>query len=210
MPIDEFVMQMNIQLVERRIENSQFVRKAAFVALSRIGRRYPQFQDQLIPVFFRFANEPHAKDSILWGALIGLGRMSQSNALLRSQVVPLLMQACSSPSTRVRWAGIRGLGHASCPIGNVVNDEAVEELCFEQCKRLLKNGGAPDLAGKPELSPFVTIVNNRLLDFPKIIHCEIHYLLNWINKRGLEEGGSVFGSIRDDTSTWSVTPFKSR
>ncbi|XP_049852270.1 uncharacterized protein LOC126330068 [Schistocerca gregaria] len=133
--------QMFMQLVKPTGENSQYVRKAAFVALSRIGRRYPAFQEPMFPLFMKYYNDSKIKESVLWGIIIGLGRMAQSNALLRSEFASEWIRWCSHRSFRLRWAGIKGLGHACCPIGDVINDENLENQCFEISMAFLIHGG---------------------------------------------------------------------
>ena len=58
------------------------------------------------------------KASEMWGILIGYGRLSQSNALLRSRIAHTLIEYCHNPNFKLRWAAIKGLGHASCAIGS--------------------------------------------------------------------------------------------
>eukprot|EP01130_Rhizamoeba_saxonica_P012750 TRINITY_DN5413_c0_g1_i1.p1 TRINITY_DN5413_c0_g1~~TRINITY_DN5413_c0_g1_i1.p1 ORF type:complete len:859 (-),score=156.03 TRINITY_DN5413_c0_g1_i1:683-3259(-) len=139
-------IKMLLQLVDRKKENSQYVRKAAFCALSRIGRKYPVFQKLLIDLHKDFFASPHEKISVKWGVLIGLGRMAQSNSLLRSQFAPEWIKCCYDINFRIRWAGIKGLGHAVCPIGNVVNDEVLENQCFNIARDLLRHGGEPTVS----------------------------------------------------------------
>ena len=68
-----------------------------------------------------FYQDPSEKDSIKWGVVIGLGRMAQSNAKLRTECASLWVKECHSRYFRMRWAGIKGMGHASCPVGNGTN-----------------------------------------------------------------------------------------
>eukprot|EP00026_Physarum_polycephalum_P006799 Phypoly_transcript_06851.p1 GENE.Phypoly_transcript_06851~~Phypoly_transcript_06851.p1 ORF type:complete len:545 (+),score=47.04 Phypoly_transcript_06851:115-1635(+) len=137
------------KMLKRDVENSQFVRKAAFCALSRIGRRHPQMQSQLIPLFTAY-NEMNLKSSQRWGILIGMGRMSQTNPILRAAWAPKWIEACRSSEFRIRWAGIKGLGHACCSTGNIINDPNLELITFQYGVEFLKYGKlAEDAARDP-------------------------------------------------------------
>ncbi|KAL6076253.1 C3H1-type domain-containing protein [Balamuthia mandrillaris] len=128
------------ELAKRENENSRYVRKAAFCALSRIGRKYPSFQDSLINFFLQHYRRDE-KVSVKWGILIGLGRMAQSNSLLRSRMAAQWLESCEDKNLVIRRAGIKGLGHACCPIGNVKNDKTLEKKCYEVALKLLQTGG---------------------------------------------------------------------
>ncbi|KAL0219992.1 hypothetical protein P9112_005645 [Eukaryota sp. TZLM1-RC] len=122
-------------LLKRENEQSQYVRKAAYCALSRIGRKYPHIQSSIVPFFFEAYQSKKAKLSIVWGALIGLGRMSQSSAALRAQMAPEWLRIAQDPGRhfRLRWACFQSLGHAVCPVGNVQGDSHLEERVFDIC-----------------------------------------------------------------------------
>jgi hypothetical protein len=48
----------------------------------------------------------------------------------------------------------------------------VEEVCFDQCKLLLKHGGVEALMNKAELSPFVSLAISRCVShvFAKVFN----------------------------------------
>lgn len=128
------------QLTKPTGENSQYVRKASFVALSRIGRKYPQLQDRIVPLFISNLKDEKLKTSVAWGVIIGLGRMAQSNVDIRNAFANEFLSLCSHKHMRMRWAGIKALGHACCPIDNIPFDERLSNLCFEYATVLLKYG----------------------------------------------------------------------
>ncbi|KAL0225073.1 hypothetical protein RCL1_002985 [Eukaryota sp. TZLM3-RCL] len=145
------VMDLLILLLSRQNEQSQYVRKAAFCALSRIGRKYPHLQPQIIPLFFQHYRNPRSQISTVWGALIGLGRMSQSSALLRSQMAPEWLSIAEDHRRhfRLRWACLKALGHGVCPVGNVDSDPLLEERVFEVCKAELDPKPTENLSPDP-------------------------------------------------------------
>eukprot|EP01103_Thecamoeba_quadrilineata_P000795 TRINITY_DN1069_c0_g2_i1.p1 TRINITY_DN1069_c0_g2~~TRINITY_DN1069_c0_g2_i1.p1 ORF type:complete len:1230 (+),score=233.00 TRINITY_DN1069_c0_g2_i1:59-3748(+) len=143
------------KLAKRENENSQYVRKASFCALSRIGRKYPAFQEYMIPLFMDHYKNKKEKASIVWGVLIGLGRMAQSNSLLRKECAKIWFECCHHPNFKLRWAAIKGIGHACCTVGNVTNDKILEQMCYHLGLELLKTGGCefgkkPYIEGEPD------------------------------------------------------------
>ncbi|KAH7827618.1 uncharacterized protein MONOS_7518 [Monocercomonoides exilis] len=128
-------------MCDREHETSQYVRKACFCALSRIGRMYPSLQCDIEPIFERFYRNPRTYNSNLWGLLIGTGRMAQSNAALRQRWLPRWIEACRDEDGKIRWAGVKALGHAACPVGDVVGDGKVEQLCYVMSLHMLFDGG---------------------------------------------------------------------
>lgn len=149
---EQFILpSMNLleELTKPTGENSQYVRKASFVALSRIGRKYPAYQERIVPIFIANLRDEKLKTSVAWGVIIGLGRMAQSNADIRRVFSNEFLSLCSHKNMRMRWAGIKALGHACCPIGNVPFDDQLSELCFEYATILLKFGTYNDTHNKP-------------------------------------------------------------
>ncbi|KAK2951575.1 hypothetical protein BLNAU_13459 [Blattamonas nauphoetae] len=81
------------------------------------------------------------KKSNIWAILIGAGRMAQADTNVRLRWFPRWLEACRSRHYRTRWAGIKGLGHSSCSIGDIMNDALVEEHCLVASMNILKDGG---------------------------------------------------------------------
>lgn len=151
-------IQLLLQLVKRGTETSQFVRKAAYIALSRIGRRYPSFQPILLPYFMYPFQHPMTKESVKWGVVIGLGKMAQSNAQLRVNVTRECFTLCSDPAFRIRWAAIKALGHMCCAIGEAKPDERLEQVTFDIACAFLTHGGSHEVLRDwygPEAVPVV-------------------------------------------------------
>ena len=138
-------IQLLLQLVKRGTETSQFVRKAAYIALSRIGRRYPSFQPILLPYFMYPFQHPMTKESVKWGVIIGLGKMAQSNAQLRVNVTRECFTLCCDPAFRIRWAAIKALGHMCCAIGEAKPDERLEQLTFNIACAFITHGGSHEV-----------------------------------------------------------------
>eukprot|EP00741_Cyanophora_paradoxa_P000628 tig00000430_g604.t1 len=151
-------VQLLVDKMSREHEPSQYVRKGVFCALSRIGRKYPNLQEYLVPLFKQRWQDPKEKSSILWGVLIGLGRMAQTNARLRCEFAKDWIKACRSRDFHIRQAGIRGLGFAVCNAGNVKSDPALAIKCYLLCRELLRTGGMPELIeewdGSADKDPF--------------------------------------------------------
>jgi hypothetical protein len=138
----EPAIQLLVQLVRKHTETSQYVRKAAFIALSRIARRYPAFQSIILPPFEWALRNPGTRDSVKWGVVIGLGKICQTNAQLRSKFCDEAMFYCTHQAFRMRWAGIKALGHMCCCLGETQPDESLEERVFDIACDLLQHGGS--------------------------------------------------------------------
>ncbi|KAA6400495.1 MAG: hypothetical protein EZS28_003979 [Streblomastix strix] len=136
----------SMQLLKRMCwwnkETSQYVRKAAFCALSRIGRYYPDLQDQIESIFERIYNDRKTKISNVFGILQGTGRMSQSNSVLRARWFPRWLAACRSNNIHLRSAGVKSLGFACVPVGRVEADVNIERILYIISMNYLIDGGS--------------------------------------------------------------------
>ncbi|KAL0231493.1 hypothetical protein GEMRC1_010897 [Eukaryota sp. GEM-RC1] len=145
------MLDLLVLLVRRENEQSQYVRKAAFCALSRIGRKYPHLQSNILPIFFDTYRDRKCKLSIVWAVLIGLGRMAQSSPVLRSQMAPEWLSIAQDHTRhfRLRWACLKALGHACCSVGSVQNDPELDQRLFDICQAELDPLPTQDLNPDP-------------------------------------------------------------
>jgi len=144
-----------LHLIKRENEKNQSIRKGAICALSRIGRKYPVIQEILVPIHLEYYRSPNETTEIKCEVAVGFGRFAQSNTSLRSLFAEEWLQCCRSKEMRVRIAGIKGLGHAVCSMGNVLNDESLEAKCFEVAVELLQ--------GSDDTLPNALSIDNQAL-----------------------------------------------
>jgi hypothetical protein len=137
-------MKLLQQMVQKRAEGSQYVRKAAVTALSRIGRRYPSLQSHSIRELMRTSGSNASLPEVVrCAAIVGLGRLAQSDAELRCECAPALFErARNGKAYMIRAAAMQAIGQACCPVGDVANDPLLEERCFALACAFLQDGGA--------------------------------------------------------------------
>src|SRR5690606_2036864 len=97
----------------------------------RIGRQFPQYQDQMVPIFQEALSHSRTKESVRFGAIVGLGKLCQSNSRLRSNFSKVFIPLCYHALTRMRWAAIKALGSMCFSQGHAEPDEELEQLTYE-------------------------------------------------------------------------------
>eukprot|EP01156_Anaeramoeba_ignava_P003990 Anaeramoba_ignava/a226003_10.p1 GENE.a226003_10~~a226003_10.p1 ORF type:complete len:211 (+),score=79.47 a226003_10:139-771(+) len=110
---NEVLIQETIKSLKNLIqtkERKNFV--SVIFALSRIGRTFPTFQNEILNFFGSISIIPNLEDLIESTLLIGFGKLSQSNNDLKSKIFPKLIQACNDQRFNIRCGGIIGLGYA--------------------------------------------------------------------------------------------------
>eukprot|EP01132_Coremiostelium_polycephalum_P001143 gene1143-1450_t len=126
------------KILEFRGENYQYLKRVCFHALSRIGRRYPIYHSILLSLFEKHYNSSQSTNDTLCSVLLAFSRLSQTNSQIRVMCVKRWLEAIEHPHHQFKSAGILSLGYASCPTGNIVNDQTIESLCYSKSIELLQ------------------------------------------------------------------------
>ncbi|KAL6053117.1 hypothetical protein QOT17_018172 [Balamuthia mandrillaris] len=113
--------------------------KAAFCALSRIGRKYSACTDMLTQFLLRHYQKKGQKQSAKRAILVSLSRLAQRSTKLRAHMSSHWIEYCTDETdAKQRRAGIKALGRACCPVDGVVNDPALEQQCFEIAQKVIR------------------------------------------------------------------------
>ncbi|KAL0233864.1 hypothetical protein PCE1_002370 [Barthelona sp. PCE] len=112
---------------------SVFVRRAGYCALSRIARKNPNLQATIIEfITSQFVSRTTAiHPSLLWAIVIACGRIAQTNAAFRRDILPEILAACHHDHFRIRWAGIKAIGHMCCSTGDCSVDHGLIKHSIE-------------------------------------------------------------------------------
>ncbi|KAL6043447.1 hypothetical protein QOT17_023880 [Balamuthia mandrillaris] len=113
--------------------------KAAFCALSRIGRRYSTCTDMLTQFLLHHYQQKGQKKSAKRAILVSLSRLAQRSTKLRAHMSSHWIEYCKDETdAKQRRAGIKALGRACCPVDGVLNDPALEQQCFEIAQKIIR------------------------------------------------------------------------
>ncbi|KYR02664.1 CCCH-type zinc finger-containing protein [Tieghemostelium lacteum] len=126
------------KILEFPCENYQYMKRVCFHSLSRIGRKFPVYQQLLITLFEQYFMNTNSSNDDICSILMAFGRLSQTNSKIRALSMKRWLEAIDNSHYLFKCAGIISIGYASSPSGNIVNDKNIESICYSKAVELLQ------------------------------------------------------------------------